>query len=290
MADPAAATGPLIFDVGDADFEAQVIERSKTVPVIVDFWAPWCGPCRALGPLLERLTAEQGGAVALAKVNIDENPGLANAFRVQSIPMVVGVRDGGLAAHFVGAQPEPAVREFLARLLPSQGERQADEAEMLLAAGRVEEAERESRAALELEPDAPGALVTLAKILAERGEDDEALALLERVDSGPKRQEADRLAAAIRIRQSGAGDEAGLRERVEANPGDLEARFALAQAMAAAGGYEEALDHYLEIVKRDRGFRDDGGRKAMLDIFDLLGPGDELADRFRSELAKVLFR
>jgi putative thioredoxin len=204
--------------------------------------------------------------------------------------MVVGVRDGGLAGHFVGAQAENAVREFLARLLPSEGEKTADEAETLLAAGRIDEAEQVSREALELEPNAPAALLTLAKILAERGDDAEALALLERVEPGPKRQEADRVAAAIRIRQSGAGDEAGLGERVAANPGDLDARLALAQALAAQARYEEALEHYLEIVKRDRTFQDDGARRAMLDIFDLLGSGDELTDRYRSELAKVLFR
>jgi putative thioredoxin len=289
MADSSDAS-QLVFDATDADFETQVIERSKEVPVVVDFWAPWCGPCRVLGPLLERLTEEHGGAFLLAKVNIDENPGLASAFRVQSIPMVIGVRDGALAAHFVGAQPENGVREFLARLLPSEGERLADEAETLLAAGKTEEADAASRSALELEPNSAGGLLTQARIRSERGEDTEALALLERVEPGPKRQDADRLAAAIRIRQSGAGDEAGLRERVAANPNDLEARLMLAQALAAAGRYDEALEHYLEIVKRDRTFQDDGARKAMLDVFDLLGPGNELADRYRSELAKVLFR
>jgi putative thioredoxin len=129
----------------------------------------------------------------------------------------------------------------------------------------------------------------LATILSQRNEMPDALELLDRVGPGPVRQEADRLAAALRIRQSGAGDEAALRARVEADPRDLEARFMLAQALAAAGRYDEALEHYLAIVKRDRSFRDDGARKAMLDVFDLLGPGHELADRYRSELAKVLF-
>jgi len=140
------------------------------------------------------------------------------------------------------------------------------------------------------DPRAGGALLGLAKVLSERGEEAEAMALLDRVGPGPRRQDADRLAAALRIRGSGAGDEAALRDRVDANPADLDARFALAQALAAAARYDEALAQYLAIVKADRSFRDDAARKAMLDIFDLLGPGNELADRSRSELAKVLFR
>lgn len=286
----AAATSPWVVDVTDQDFEAQVIERSKQVPVVVDFWAPWCGPCRTLGPLLERLADEHAGAFVLARVNADENPGLASTFRVQSIPMVIGVRDGSLAAHFVGALPESGVRDFLAQLLPSDAERRADEGAQLLAAGKTAEAEAAFRDALHTDPRAGGALVGLARVLSDRGEDTEALALLDRVGPGTHRQDADRLAAALRIRQSGAGDEAALRARVEASPADLDARFALAQALAAAGHYDQALEQYLAIVKADRGFRDDGARKAMIDIFDLLGPGDELAERYRSELAKVLFR
>jgi putative thioredoxin len=290
MADPTAvAAHPWVIDVTDADFEAQVIERSKQVPVVVDLWAPWCGPCRVLGPLLERLADESAGAFVLARVNIDENPGLAGAFRVQSIPMVIGVRNGALAGHLVGAQPENVLREFLAQLMPSEAERLAEEGAALLAAGKAAEAEALLRRALESDPRSDHALLGLGKILSMRGADDEALALLERVAPGPARQEADRLAAALRIRKSGAADTAELRARVQANPADLEARFALAQALAAEGRHEEALEHYLAIVKQDRGFRDDGARKAMLDIFDLLGPGNELADRYRSELAKVLF-
>jgi len=283
-------TGAHVFDVTDADFEARVLDRSQQVPVVVDFWAPWCGPCRTLGPLLERLAAEHAGAFELAKVNIDENPALAQAFRVQSIPMVVGLRGGQLAGHFVGAQSESAVREFLAGLLPSSIEQGADEGAALLAAGQTAEAEAIFRQVLADDPRADKALVGLATILSGREAHDDALELLERVVGGPQRQAADRLAAAIRIRQSGAGDIEGLRSRLAAAPDDLEIRFALAQALAAAGLQDEALQHYLAIVQRDRAFRDDGARKAMIDIFDLLGPGHDLADHYRSELGKVLFR
>jgi putative thioredoxin len=289
MADAAAQRAEII-DVSDRDFEAQVLERSKHVPVVVDFWAPWCGPCRTLGPLLERLADEHAGAFVLAKVNVDESPGLAAAFRVQSIPMVIGLRDGALAAHFVGALPESGVRDFLAQLLPGPGEQRAAAGAALLAAGKTAEAEAAFEDALTMDPRAAGALLGLATLRSQRGDDADALALLDRIGPGPQRQEADRLAAAIRIRQSGAGDEATARARVDANPNDLEARFALAQVLAAAGRYDAALEQYLAILQRDRSFRDDGARKAMLDIFDLIGADSELVDRYRSEMAKVLFR
>jgi putative thioredoxin len=284
-----AATNPWVIDATEADFETEVIERSNHVPVVVDFWAPWCEPCRTLGPLLEGLAQEYAGKFILARVNTDENQGLASAFRVQSIPMVIGIRDGALAGHFVGALPEAAVRDFLAQLLPSEADRAAEEGTAHLAAGKTADAEAAFRRALDLDPRNERAILGQATVLAQRQADDEALALLEGVGPGPHRPEADRLAATLRIRTSGAGDQAALQARVEANPKDLEARFALARALAAAGRYDEALGHYLAIVKQDRAFGDDAARKAMLDVFDLLGPGNELTERYRSELARVLF-
>ncbi len=280
-----------IVDINERDFEREVVERSKTVPVVVDFWAPWCGPCRTLGPLLERLATEHEGAFVVAKVNVDENPNLASAAGAQSIPMVLGLRGGEVVAEFVGAQPEAQVREFLARLLPSEGELIATDADALRAAGKLAEAEAAYRRALETEPRCDRALVGLAALLAERGEDAEAVTLIDRVAPGtPWRQDADRLAAAIRVRQAGAVDVGALQAKVDANPTDVAARFELAQALAARTDYEAALQHYLEIVSRDRSFRDDGARKAMLDIFELLGAAHETTQRYRSELGKVLFR
>jgi putative thioredoxin len=279
-----------VIDAGDKDFEQVVLERSKTTPVVVDFWAPWCGPCRTLGPLLERLAAESAGAFVLAKVNVDENPGLAAALNVRSIPMVVGFRHGELVSEFVGALPEAGVQEFLRRVLPSEAERMAVAAGELAQRGQTAEAEATLRRALELEPRCDRALLDLAVLLAGRQDDMAALALLDRVAPGPLRPHADRLAAEIRVREAGGADEPALRARLAADPADLESRFHLAQALAATARYEEALTEYLELVRRDRSFRDDAARKAMLDIFELLGPGDALVDRYRSDLAKVLFR
>jgi putative thioredoxin len=279
-----------IFEVDERNFETAVLERSRTVPVVVDFWAPWCGPCRTLGPLLERMATEHAGAFLLAKVNVDENQRLAAAFGVRSIPLVLGFRDGKIAAEFVGALPESGVRDFLTRLLPSEGELLAAEGEAQVAAGHDEDAEASFRRALEIEPRCERALLGLAAMHATRQEDAEALDLLDRIAPGTElRQEADRLAAAIRIRQGGGFDEERLRARIGSEPDDLEARFELAQGLAAAAKYADALGEYLEIVRRDRSFRDDAARKAMLDVFELLGAGNEVVERYRSELAKVLF-
>ncbi len=279
-----------VITAGDRDFEAAVLERSKETPVAVDFWAPWCAPCRALGPVLERLAAEYQGQFILAKVNVDENPELSAALNISSIPMVVGFRDGRAVAEFVGAVPEAGVRQFLVQLLPSEAENLAAEGERLLVSGSETDAEAKFRSALEQDARCGRALVGLAKLLAAREQFTDALALLDRVGPGPAAQEATRVAAEIRIRQGGGGDERGLRDKITADPADIESRFLLAQVLAAASKHAEALEQYLEIVRRNRQFRDDAARKAMLDIFELLGAEHEATRHYRSELAKTLFR
>ena len=280
-----------ILDVGDHDFERAVLERSKEVPVVVDFWAPWCAPCRALGPVLERLAHEHAGAFVLARVNVDEAPAVSQALGIQSIPAVKGFRDGALVAEFVGAQPEVAVRQFLAAVLPSDADRLARVGEAKAAAGDAAGAADSFHEALTHEARHPHALLGLARLRAAAGDAAEALGLLERVPPGAAvAREAERLAAELRTRAEASADEPALGARLRASPDDLDARLRLGRALAARGAYGEALAELLEVIRRDRSFADDGARKAMLDIFELLGAGDPLTERYRSELARVLFR
>lgn len=279
-------------DVSEQDFEQSVVQRSHEVPVVIDFWAPWCGPCRALGPTLEKLAEEQQGKFILAKINVDDNPALAQAFQIQSIPAVKAVRNGALAGEFLGAQPEPNVRRFIEQLIPSEAESLAREAQRLEEAGKAQGAESLYRAALAKESNQPLALLGLARVLVQRGEENDAQTLLTRIpNTAPEHSAAQQLLAQLRLKQTGAsaGDEQKYRDRLATDPNDIEARFELSQLLAAVGRYEEALTELLAVVKKDRKFRDDGARKAMLEIFEVIGARSDLAERYRSELAKVLF-
>ena len=280
-----------IVDVGDADFEREVVERSRTTPVVVDFWAPWCGPCRVLGPLLERLADQHRGAFVLARVDVDRNPALAQAFQVRSIPAVKAFRDAALVAEFEGAQPESVLRRFVEALLPSDADRAAQAGEAAAAAGDPTRAEERFRAALALDPRHPGASLGLGRVHAARGEAKQALECLDGIGPGtPASAEAARLAASLRTGQAGGGDEGELRRRVEADPGDAAARVELGRLLAARGQHEAALEALLEAVRRDPHHADDAARRAMLDLFEILGPEHPLTQRYRPALARVLFR
>ena len=237
-------------DVTDATFQAQVVDRSRTVPVIVDLWADWCEPCRQLTPLLERAVAETAGAVELAKVDIEKNPGVAQAFRVQSIPAVYAMVDGQVADGFLGAQGEAAVREFVQRLLPTP---EMTEIERLVAAGD----EASLRAALELESDNAAAVAALAALLIDDGRTAEAVELLERV---PETPETRRLTALARVQGSDDAPAGGAPE-IEAE---------LAGLLAAVKADEEA-------------------RQRFVDLLEVLGPDDPRTSAWRKRLSTALF-
>ncbi len=284
--------GSWIVDVGEQDFEREVIERSDEVPVVVDFWAPWCGPCRVLGPILERLAEEHAGAFVLARVDIDANPALAQAFQVRSIPAVKAIRERGLAGGFEGAQPESAVRRFVESILPGEAEREAKAADAALEAGDRAVARAHWQAALALEPRLSRALYGLAGLVAEDGDTRAALDLLERIGPGTRvSDDADRLAATLRTHAAADGVlEPELRRRVAETPDDPAAQLALGRLLAAQGRHGEALAALLESLRRDPAHEDGAARLAMLDVFSVLGADDPLTHEYRAALARTLFR
>lgn len=279
----------LSLDVTAASFETEVLAASHHVPVLVDFWAPWCGPCRVLKPVLEKLVARYGGRFRLAKVNSDEQPELSARYGVRGIPNVKAFSGGALVDEFTGALPESQVQAFIDRLLPGPGEMRRREACALLAAGDAEAALAGFEEALSLDPRNAAACVDRAEALFALGRTAEARAAVEALDpitAAEPRHAA--VLARIRLAASPGADETSLRARTAANPVDTEARQQLARLLVAAGRHEDALAELLEAVRASRGEARDAARRTMIQVFDLLGRDDARVGEWRRRLASAL--
>lgn len=280
-----------IQDVTEADFDQTVLAASKKVPVLVDFWAPWCGPCRALAPVLEHVVRSFEGRVRLARLNTDENPNLSYRYGIQGIPAVKAFVDGRMADEFIGALPERRVREFVEALIPTEADRLAEQA-AALEAPRPADALGLYEEALRKNPAHPSSLTGRIRVLIALNRINEARDFFNRLPGSllfhPDTPKTKTLLDLALVRQSGQSL-SELRSRVEREPENLQALWDFAVRLSAEGRYSEALENYFAILKRDRGFKNDGARKSILQIFDLIGPRSSLAETYREKLARVLF-
>jgi putative thioredoxin len=284
------ATAAFVIEATTQNFEQEVIERSGSVPVVVDFWAAWCNPCRMLGPILEKLAREYDGKFVLAKVDTERDPELAGQFAVRSIPAVFAFRDGKAVDAFVGVQPEAVIRTWLDRLLPAPAEVIAAEASRLERTD-PKAAEAKYNTALMLDSDLPAAQLGLTRIALEQGRFEDAQARIASLERrGFLEPEAERVKAELVLRSQArqAGGVESVRAALAAKPDDKNLKFQLAEALAAAGQYEEALNLCLELVERDRKGIGEQSRKTMLAIFKLLPPDSELVAEYQRQLSVAL--
>jgi putative thioredoxin len=281
---------PWIIEPTEQTFTADVVDRSAETPVVVDFWAPWCGPCRILTPVLEKLVNEFAGRFLLAKINTDAQPGLAAAFQVQSIPTVVGIRDRKVIDLFQGALPEDALREWLNALLPSAAERLLEEAARLEQES-PDQAEAKYREAIEAEPDNAAAKIGLMRLFLGRQDFAQAQQQLDDLEQrGFLEPEAEKIKSQLHLQQTAAssGGAAEAQRLAEASPDDLELQVKLAEALAAEGRTREALDVCLAVVSRQKSGPGEQAKAALLDILNTVDDA-ELASDYRRKLATLLY-
>jgi putative thioredoxin len=287
--------GDTIKDSNTAGFVKDVIEASRRVPVLVDFWAPWCGPCKQLTPLIEKVVRAHKGKVRLVKINIDENPAIAGQLRVQSIPTVYAFRDGRPLDGFMGAQPESAIKAFVDRLLGDEGSDAAatiEAADKALADNDLQTAAELYAGLLQDEPQNVAALAGLARCYLKSGDTARAEQTIGLVP--PDKKDAAPVAsvrAALELARNAAkaGDIPKLEARIKASPTDHQARIDYALALAAGGRKTEALDQLLEAVRRDRKWNDEAARRQLVQLFDAWGPKDPATLEGRRRLSSILF-
>lgn len=285
------ADSPYIVTLTAANFEAVVIDGSFERPVLVDFWADWCAPCRALMPILAKLAEAYGGRFILAKLNTEEERALAAQFGIRSLPTVQLFKDGRPVDQFMGALPEAQVREFLDRHLPRASDGLLTQAQGMLAAGDLERARDLIARARGVDPENPRVALADIQLAAAQGQSEEARTALDRL---PLELANDPEVVALRGQLlfaavlAGAPEPGALEQRLAADPKDSEARYQLAAHRVAHGDYEAALELLLELVRRDRAYGEDAGRKGMVAVFDLLGGGD-LVNRYRARMMTALY-